>query len=329
MYQKRASRRSRRTRRALAFTASTYHVGHSIAAGICSAANCALSRESFWTAGRTRLSEGCSIARTCTVQTLWKQTPIANHAKPRPRAPAGRSGCGGGGPRRGRGGSLHRQPSSTEPKATAPWGVPSAICSDRLRSAASPESIATMPAAHQDGERDSERRMAHHLHLLPGVVIRTGPSGWTRMLSLSVVAPSYLQRPSQAADHHRSRSRCTGASGVGNAGRCCESPRPRLSRMSPHPPLQRPCSPGEVQVKRKRGLRLGVPQTADLLLRRPSSPALRPRRKSARTRNPRTLAAPERKLTPSGPQVGASACPSSVRELCPPSGGSRPMHMPS
>ena len=73
--------------------------------------------------------------------------------------------------------------------------------------------------------------------------------------------------------------------------------------------MLRPCSPGEVQLKRRRGLRLGVPQIADLMLRRPSSLALQPRCKSARTCSPHALAAPEFNLTLSAPPVGASASP--------------------
>ena len=89
--------------------------------------------------------------------------------------------------------------------------------------------------------------------------------------------------------------------------------------------MPRPCSPGEVQLKRRRGLRLGVPQRGDLMLRRPPSPTLQPRRKSARTCSPHALAAPELNPTPSAPLVGASASPSSKRGNRPPLGESRPM----
>ena len=53
----------------------------------------------------------------------------------------------------------------------------------------------------------------------------------------------------------------------------------------------------------RRGLRLGVPQIADLMLRRLPSPTLQPRRKSARTCSPHALAAPELNLTPGPPPL--------------------------
>ena len=139
------------------------------------------------------------------------------------------------------------------------------------------------------------------------------PHGSLRSVGVTSMAPPPLSGIARAASPRLPQRPPSALQGVAT------------SALAAPTSIPRPCSPGEVQLKRRRGLRLGVPQIADLMLRRPPSPTLQPRRKSARTCSPHALAASELNPTPSAPLVGTSASPSSRRGIRPPSGGSRPM----